>query len=244
MAGHTEGPVPVGAEAVEGNAEGEQTQRVWGNTPAERNAQRRKIAAHRLRRLIEQEAVRRAAEANAVEIASHMPVNHSPTPPLPKGGRPRQHDRIAIFDSITAELAKGKTFDEACRYIGISPSTARNWAYSDPYCRAEYAKCKRLQADALADRAIREANRAVGKDAPGVAAQRLRVDTLRWYVSHLDPSRYGSRPDRDGGGERVVRIVFDDDEPLERAPAPSLPAGEGAVEDADYSIEGPETESL
>lgn len=221
------GPVPKGA--------GMQDEERVGATPeVHRTSIKRRNAADRLRRAIERHAVQLAAKTNAERIVAQSPPNPNPTPKPPKGGRPREHDRKAVFDSLLPFLANGLSLREASFKVGISQATVRKWIATDSYCRQQYDSIKTVQADAMADRALREANRAATIDTPhGVAAQRLRVDTLKWYAAVLQPKKYGLRPDRDEG-ERVVRVIFEEDEPR------LLPAGTSSkedVEDAEYSLD-------
>jgi hypothetical protein len=198
--------------------------------PAYPSAERKRLRerkAERLARVIARETIERAVERNLQRIPEPHP--QADTIPLDNGrkvGAERRHDRAAVVTAVAAEMSSGRTLHEACTVLGLRPATVRRWAATDPEVDRALQSAKRLQADALADRAVRTADKALGFDAAGVAAQRLRVDTLKWYVGHLDPQRYGKPVAEGNNGPRVLRVVFEHAAPNQG----SSPSIEGDLE--------------
>lgn len=105
-------------------------------------------------------------------------------------------------ERICAELADGKSLRAVCRAPGMpGEATVRAWVMDDVGgFAAHYARARDLGVDAMADEILDiSADGSGDKGADGkvdnenVQRSRLRVDTLKWYVSKLAPKRYGDR---------------------------------------------------
>lgn len=84
----------------------------------------------------------------------------------------------------------------------------REWRNADKEFAGRYARAREDQADAYAERMIREAEGAMGLPSEGVQAKRLLVDTLKWHASKLKPKVYGDSMTLAGDPERPLSPVI------------------------------------
>lgn len=130
-------------------------------------------------------------------------------------------DRAAVVDRICVIISAGDLVRHACETEGITASTLRDWCHSDASLSAQYARAREEQSHALAEKLMdiaagtdtdgqdrleaivcaaageddADARDSVLASLQNVAVQRdrLRVDTLKWYVSKIAPKLYGER---------------------------------------------------
>ena len=123
-----------------------------------------------------------------------------------------------VADAICDEIADGKSLREVCRQDGMpDKTTVLRWLSKDDAgaFRTQYARACEERGIALAEDSLVEARSAQGMDAPGVAAQRLIVDTLKWHASKLANKKYGDKLELGGGLdinnkiERITRKIVD-----------------------------------
>ncbi len=125
-------------------------------------------------------------------------------------GRPPKITEVIIVE-ICDRLARGESLRGICADTHIpDTSTIRRWlAHEDAknmppvYAefRAQYARAREDQADALADEILDEARAATEKTAN---AKRVLIDALKWRAGKLKPKVYGPKVDHEitgrGGG--------------------------------------------
>lgn len=126
-----------------------------------------------------------------------------------KKGRPRKYDREVVTRDVCGRISLGDSVKGACKAYGIRPDVLHDWLREDHALAVMYAQARENQAHALSERAIAISRKAYGRDTAGVAAARLEVDTLKWYVSKIAPRFYGDRVLVENEGEQVVRVVFE-----------------------------------
>jgi hypothetical protein len=146
-----------------------------------------------------------------------------------KVGRPRKYDRDAITRDVFGRISLGDSVKGACKAYGIRVDVLHDWVRDDDRLAVAYARAREMQAHALAERAIAISRKAYGRDTAGVAAARLEVDTLKWYVSKIAPRLYGERVMVEQEGDHVVRVVFEQPVPA-RVASPVTD-----VEDAEWT---------
>lgn len=126
-----------------------------------------------------------------------------------KRGRPRKYDRNAITGDVFRRISLGESVKEACKAYGVRVDVLHDWILADSDLATAYGRAREAQAHALAERAIAVSRSAYGRDTAGVAAARLEVDTLKWYVSKIAPRLYGERVMVEQEGDHLVRVVFE-----------------------------------
>src|SRR3954447_18876650 len=104
-------------------------------------------------------------------------------------GEPRYSRELA--DEIGRRISSGDSLRKVCRDEGMPPeATVRNWARSntDGFAIA-YHEARLLCVEAWSDQIIdiSERNDIDPQD------KRVRIDTLKWLASKLNPRRYGDR---------------------------------------------------
>lgn len=101
-----------------------------------------------------------------------------------------------LFNDICDLIAEGKSLRSICLQDNMPHmSSVMRWLDKDDAreLREQYTRAHRAAAELYAERTITESEAARGLDAPGVAAQRLIVDTLKWHASKLAPKKYGDK---------------------------------------------------
>jgi hypothetical protein len=114
----------------------------------------------------------------------------------PRGGRLRPDgSREHVYTpEIAAEICRrvslGETLTVVCKSPGIDPATVRDWVVGDRDGFAQaYARARVNQAEAWSDAIV-----AVAEDETlEPNDRRVRIDTKKWLMSKLYPSRYGDK---------------------------------------------------
>jgi hypothetical protein len=106
-----------------------------------------------------------------------------------KMGRPSAYsDEIA--KAICDQLAEGKGLIQICRQEGFPDhKTVRGWVldnHQDFF--AKYTRSKDFGIDAMVEKTFE-----VIDEEEDVLRARLKVDTLKWYVSKIAPKKYGDK---------------------------------------------------
>jgi hypothetical protein len=129
-----------------------------------------------------------------------------------KRGRPSLYTR-ELADIICSRMAGGETLNQICRdpSIGVGAQTVRDWAIQDvDGFSVRYARAREQLMDFWEDEAIeiaddgrndweeREGKRgetyiALNKEA--IDRSKLRVDTRKWLLTKLRPTRFGDKID-------------------------------------------------
>ena len=95
-----------------------------------------------------------------------------------------------LAEAILHRVSEGSSLSEACRELGLSESTVRQWS-RDNRCGfgAAYQQARALQLESWADRIIDTAKRTDIE----AADKRVICDGYKWLLSKLRPERYGER---------------------------------------------------
>jgi len=124
-----------------------------------------------------------------------------------KGGRPSSYTRQKAA-TICTRLSQGETLTAICNEPGMPDhSTVYRWLETHAEFREEYARARELQAHALAELALRDAETA---DDPQLA--RLRFDARRWFAGKVAPRAYGDKAalEVSGPGGGPIRLTWGD----------------------------------
>lgn len=157
-----------------------------------------------------------------VEETQHVGFgfDHSFTLQVNKGGRPTILT-YELANEICNRLANGESMRKVCLDDNMpNKSSVFEWIRAHKWFADQYAKAKEESVDALseetleiADESIDDAYKADPKAAgAAVNAQRLRVDTRKWFLSKVKPKKYGDRVATDitSNGETIKgnSIIF------------------------------------
>ena len=122
-------------------------------------------------------------------------------------GRPSIYSQ-ELADTICERLADGESLRSICRSDDMpGTTTVVRWLTDKETFRAQYAKARELQADALFDEMLDISDEAsndwmekhdkenVGYSLNGehIQRSRLRVDTRKWIAARLAPKKYGDK---------------------------------------------------
>ena len=124
-----------------------------------------------------------------------------------------------LASEICERLAKGESLRAICKADYMpGESSVRDWVLEDRHnFAAQYAQARDQGLDAMADQVIEIADEDPGTTDQGatntgkVAANRLRFDARRWYLSKLAPKRYGDRLNVEHSGAIALTDMTDDD---------------------------------
>lgn len=113
-------------------------------------------------------------------------------------------------DAICARLSSGDSIRTICKDEDMpSPATVYKWLAAEPAFAEQYARARETQADCLADEILAISDESTMKvsrlvdgvqqevdvpiDAVGVARNRLRADSRKWYAGKVAPKKYGDK---------------------------------------------------
>lgn len=134
--------------------------------------------------------------------------------PVPHKRGPPTIYATELAAELCARIAEGKTLTAVCGMRGMpSMTTAIRWLAdledkTKDELRVMYRHACEVRAQRMADGIQAEARKAIGKDAAGVAAQRLVVDADKWLLARLQPHKYGDHIEMTHAGEVGVRFII------------------------------------
>ena len=104
--------------------------------------------------------------------------------------RPTHYDE-ALAAEICRRLADGELLGDICGPARMpSRDTVRRWQGENAEFGRQYATARDQQADALAEEAIHIARNA---DTDTVSIRRLQIETIKWLIAKIAPTRYGEK---------------------------------------------------
>lgn len=126
-------------------------------------------------------------------------------------GRPAAYtDKLA--QAVLDKLAAGQALHQICALSSMpARSTVMMWVANDVNGFSDqYAQARNAGLDVMADDVLRIADGRVGTNPVAVAANRLRFDARRWYLSKMAPKRYGEKTTTEITGADGGAILIDD----------------------------------
>ena len=122
-------------------------------------------------------------------------------------GRPSKYsDKLAL--AICKRIAEGESLIKVCKSPEMPhKSTVIRWTLTIDDFHDHYARAREIQAELMADEITDIADSENGD----VQRDRLKVDTRKWYLSHVLPKKYGDKKAIEITGENggPVQIVYD-----------------------------------
>lgn len=134
-------------------------------------------------------------------------------------------------DAICARLSAGDSIRTICKDEDMpTQSTVYKWLAAEPAFSEQYARARETQADCLADEILaisdettmkvitevdgKPVEKEVPIDAVGVARNRLRADSRKWYAGKVAPKKYGDKL-AIGGAEDLPPVKLMSNDALE-----------------------------
>ncbi len=127
-----------------------------------------------------------------------------------------------IFDAICERIANGESLRAICRDDNMpSMESVRRWIRDNEELRAQYARAREDQADAIFDEILdiaddarndwmeRQDDAGLGWQANGdhIQRSRLRIDARKWMAGKLRPKVYGDKLEVGGTGPGGAFLV-------------------------------------
>ena len=108
-------------------------------------------------------------------------------------------------------LGPARSANEACRSLGIPPSTFSDWCAADAGLAERYARAREDLIERMASEVIELSDKDVDviegkKDWAAVQKHRLQVETRKWLLSKLAPKRYGEKLELSGDAANPIAI--------------------------------------
>lgn len=127
-----------------------------------------------------------------------------PEKPARRGGQPVRYEPDVYMPKILDLMAKGHLVYDIAAMDDMPGYTTIQGMFQQERWATAYARAREMQAHAIAERAIREAERATGD----AQLARLKFDARRWFVGKIAPRIYGDRVEhRVEAGESYVEAL-------------------------------------
>lgn len=101
-------------------------------------------------------------------------------------------DRRPDVGVICEMVAEGKTLRQIATQFGVTSATILRWVTVDDEASKHYARARDMAAD-LFENDIYDAAMTVNPET--AAADRVKIDALKWIAARRAPKRYGDRVD-------------------------------------------------
>lgn len=134
-----------------------------------------------------------------------------------------QEDKQKLIDDICADIERGLSLRKSLINAGVSSQTFYSIIDEDEKKSKQYARACEARAEFIVDEMLEiadENNLDAYLDDEGelkidgnmVARSKLKVDTRKWYVSKLNPKKYGDKIDIDHTtkGQPITKISIID----------------------------------
>lgn len=123
--------------------------------------------------------------------------------------KPSIADKVRMVCEMVVE---GQTVRQIADHFGVSPGTVLYWIESKPEYAEQYARARASAAD-MFENDIIEAAQAVTPET--AAADRVKIDALKWVAARRAPKRYGDKLQQevtgpDGGPVQQVVLTAAD----------------------------------
>ena len=101
-------------------------------------------------------------------------------------------------------MTEGMTLRKIGQELGLSASTIIPHCHVSPEFDKQYARAKQVQMESMAEEIMEIADSASPES---YNPRRLQVDTRKWLMSKLVPSRYGEKLEHSGPDGGPIQIV-------------------------------------
>lgn len=125
-------------------------------------------------------------------------------------------------ESIFESVAAGDTLRQIAKRMGVSAATILRWVTADDDLAKQYTRAREMAAD-LFENDIYDAAMSVCPET--AAADRVKIDALKWIAARRAPKKYGDRVDHvstDGSMSPSATPAELTDEQLEKIAAAAM----------------------
>lgn len=119
-------------------------------------------------------------------------------------GRPTKYTP-ELQEALCDALRQGMTVEEACKSVGIQPSSYYGWTHHYPEFLEAVTRARIERAVAWVDRAVEETLRATDKESAHIA--RVRADIMLRAAQMSDPARFATHQKVQHDGAQPVKII-------------------------------------
>jgi len=148
---------------------------------------------------------------------------------MTKRKRPEDKLKVGRPHTYTKELAKKICEEISTSVFGLEnickknkdfppPGTIFRWLVEFPEFREMYEKAREEQCNVMADKILevswddefddRESENGVSPNAEWISRSRLKVDSLKWLLTKLQPRKYGERIQTEHSGSVKIEDVI------------------------------------
>jgi len=120
-------------------------------------------------------------------------------------------ERDAVVEAVFDGMSEGKTLSETVQDYNVTAGTVRRWITKDETLFWEYMAARMLMAQSLAEEALQVAR---GTSNTSVTSDKLKIDTLQWAATKMNPREFGDKQIVQNEGTQTVEIKVVEEEPV------------------------------
>jgi hypothetical protein len=126
-------------------------------------------------------------------------------------------EKAEAFAGVLELMAEGETLDEAVKNLArpCTPGAMRKWIAADEAWVVQYARAKRLLAQAWAEEAVKIARNSTSST---TAMDRVLIDTLKWAAAKANPAEFGEKQTVEHQGSQTLQVRVVEEDIPERNP--------------------------
>jgi len=129
-------------------------------------------------------------------------------------------ERAALIEAVFDGMSEGKTLAETVSDYNVTEGTVRRWITQDEDLFWEYLAARALMAQSLAEEALLVARNTSNST---VSSDKLRIDTLQWAATKMNPREFGDKQLIQQEGKQTIEIRVVEEEPALKALSSSSP---------------------
>lgn len=119
--------------------------------------------------------------------------------------RHRTEDKAEVMAKVCELVALGQTMRQVEKVVGVPMGTILLWVSQEPFTE-QYTRARELASD-IFETDIIEAAQSVSPET--AAADRVKIDALKWVAARRAPKKYGDRLELDGKLNMPVVVIKD-----------------------------------
>ncbi len=124
-----------------------------------------------------------------------------------------EDERDAVVEAVFDGMSEGKTLSETVADYNVTAGTVRRWITRDEGLFWEYMAARMLMAQSLAEEALQVAR---GTSNHSVASDKLKIDTLQWAATKMNPREFGDKQLIQQEGKQTLEIKVVEEEPIKQ----------------------------
>ena len=124
-----------------------------------------------------------------------------------------ENERDAVVEAVFDGMSEGKTLSDTVADYNVTAGTVRRWITRDESVFWEYMAARMLMAQSLAEEALQVAR---GTSNHSVASDKLKIDTLQWAATKMNPREFGDKQLIQQEGKQTLEIKVVEEEPIKQ----------------------------